>query len=57
MNTIAKGSKANHPIMGLVRIVAITEHEDGYTVARVVDARMVSNRGGTWTKASDLTAV
>lgn len=53
---MTKGTKAMHPTMGLVRVVAITEHEDGYTVARVVDARMVSNRGGIWCKVADLSA-
>lgn len=59
MNTTtnyAKGDKATHPTMGLVRIVALADHEDGYQVARVVDARLVSNRGGIWARTSDLVA-
>jgi len=53
---ITKGTTATHPTQGTVRVVAIQDHPDGYQVARVVDARMVSNRGGIWVSLADLEA-
>lgn len=49
-----KGDKAIHPTMGEVRVLAVQQHEDGYQVARVQDARIPSNRGGVWTATRDL---
>lgn len=58
MNTeITKGTKANHPRHGLVRVVAVRQHDEGFMVARVVDACMVSDRGGIWVRLTDLTTI